>query len=356
MKKILSILLAALLVFAVAGCSTTGDNKDNSAKPTDGNSSKKEFTIGYSFTTVNNEFWAKTLDCMEAASKDLGFKLMANNCNNDQAKQINDVESMISLGIDGLVLAPQDASVCPGIVNSCKKNNIPIVIIDRSPGEDLVAGEDFIAFIGPNDEEAGYNIAKELIDSGAKKIVALGGVQSTSVGENRKKGLEKALKEHPEVKLLQFEWAGDNWDDGDRVFRSILSAHGDMDGVWCFNDSLALASVNVLKEQNKIKDIKVGGMDLIESALESLENKELFYSTGGHYTESGFGAVIIYDALNGIKYAGEPITKLDLLSITQENVSKYKEQYIKSNNSIDWKSYSKVYNPDGDIEFKLSLD
>ncbi|WP_282924189.1 substrate-binding domain-containing protein [Mediterraneibacter massiliensis] len=350
MKKSMAVLLTGAMVCGLAAC---GNQDKKEEKTADG---KEKLTIGYTFPSTNNEFWGiNSLDCAKQAADALGFELLADDCNYDQAEQVSDVESMISSGIDALVLAPQDASVCAGITAACKEADIPVVIIDRWCGDDLKAGEDYICFIGPNDEQAGYDIAMSLIDAGCKQIVGVGGVQGTSVGEDRKKGLDKALEENPDVELLQFEYAGDTWDDGDAAFRNLYQAHPDMDGVWCFNDSLALASVNVLKEEGKLADVKVGGMDLLSPSIESMKGKELWFSTGGHYMQAGFAAVIAYDAANGVKYDGEEKIQLNLLSVDQTKVADFEEQYVNTDETFDWASVSKAKNPDAEYNFELTL-
>lgn len=357
MKKLNSII--ALLLVVCMAISFTGCNQNNhgDVSTTGENSTKdKKITIGYSYPGSDNEFWGKNaLDCAKQSAAALGFELIADDCNYNQAEQVSDVDSMISKGIDALVLAPQDASVCPGITAACKTANIPVVIIDRWPGDNLVAGKDYVCFIGPDDEQAGYDIAKSLIDAGCKKIIGVGGVQGTSVGEGRKAGFDKALKENPDVKLLQFEYAGDTWDDGDKAFRNLYQAHPDADGVWCFNDSMALATVNVLKEENKLGKVKVGGMDLLSNSVESLEKKELWFSTGGHYMQSGFAAVIAYDIAKGVKYTGPEKVKLSLICVDQTSVNTFKEQYINVDEIFDWKSVSKALNPKAEYDFKLTL-
>ncbi len=263
---------------------------------------------------------------------------------------------MIASGIDGLVLAPQDASVCPGIVAKCKAKNIPVMIVDRWPGDDLKAGTDYLGFIGPNDEEAGYQIAMALINAGCKKLVGICGFQGTSVAEGRKAGLDKALAENAgKVELLQFDWAGENMDQGDKSFRNLLQSNPDLDGVWCYNDSLALATVNVLKEKNLISKVKVGGMDLLGPAITSMENKELYFSTGGHYMQSAFATVMVFDALNG-KMPTEKVVKLDLLNVSQDNLAKFKTKYVDNPTPIDFKSISQTFNPSAKTYFELSLD
>jgi simple sugar transport system substrate-binding protein len=312
--------------------------------------------VGFSYPTANNEFWKNALTYVNQAATAIGFKVDAKDCNNDQAQQVTDVDNMISSGINALVLGPQDASVCAGITASCKAKNIPVVIIDRWPGDDLKAGTDYVCFIGPNDQQAGYDMATSLIKGGCKKLVGIGGYQGTSVAEGRKAGLDKALKEHPEVKLLQYMYAGENWDDGDKAFRNLYQAHPDLDGVWCYNDSLALASVNVLKEEKKISSVKVGGMDLLSPAVKSMTSKELWFSTGGHYLQAAFGAVIAYDVASGISYTGQKKIQLDLLCVDQTNVAKFSNKYGDGKQAIDWTNITKTKNPKSTYTFKLSLD
>ena len=218
-KRFLSLLLVVLLVATViAGC---GQNKQPAETPIEQGQETSEkpaekIKIGFSFPTKNNEFWKKSLDFVEFAAKELEVEVIAQDCDNKQEKQINDVDNMISAGISGLVLAPQDASVCPGIVNKCKEKGIPVMIADRWPGDELKAGVDYLGFIGPNDVQAGYDIAMALINGGAKNIVAIGGFAGTSVAEGRKEGLMKAIEENKDkdVKLLQYEAAGENMDQG----------------------------------------------------------------------------------------------------------------------------------------------
>jgi len=371
MKKLLALLLTIAMVGSFTACSST-TTKEGGDQPADApvattapvateptaaaDPVAEVFTIGYSFPTVNNEFWGTALDYAKSASEALGFELVYDDCNNDQAEQLTDVESMISKGIDGLVLGPQDASVVAGILATCKEKDIKVVIIDRWPGDDIIAGVDYTAFIGPNDEEAGYQMAMSLIDAGCKKLIGIGGFQNTSVAEGRKAGLDKALAENPDVELLQYEWAGENFDDGDEAFRNMYQANSDLDGVWCYNDSLALASVNVSKELGIIANVKIGGMDLLSPAVESMQAGELWFSTGGHYMQAAFGAVIVFDELNGIPYTGEPVVKINLLNVSQENMDKFAAKYIDSKEPIVWKDLSKVFNPDAVQTFELSLD
>ena len=352
MKKLLSLLLViVLLTAAIAGCSGQG------TKPAATENAAEKIKIGFSFPTKNNEFWKKSLDFVNYSAKELNVEVVAQDCDNKQEKQINDVDNMIAAGIKGLVLAPQDASVCPGIVKKCSEKGIPVMIADRWPGDDLKAGTDYLGFIGPNDAQAGYDIAMALIKAGAKNLVAIGGFAGTSVAEGRKQGLMKAVDENKGngVTLLQYEAAGENMDQGDKALRNMLQANSNIDGVWCYNDSHALASVNILKEKSLLGKVKVGGMDLLNPAIESIEKGELYFSTGGHYMQTGFALIMVYDAING-KKPTETQVRLDLLNVTKDNLGKFKTKYLDNPSPVDIKNMSQTFNSDAKTYFELSLD
>ena len=365
MKKFLAVLLAVAMVAGLCiGCgkeeapaaddaaATTTDDaaaKDDAAAPA------AEALIGFTFPTSNNEFWQICIGYFEAACSQLGCEYTYDDCNNDTAEQLTDVEAMISKGITGLVLAPQDASVIATVCAECKEAGIDVVIIDRMPDDDVTAGEDYICFIGPDDSTCGYNQTKALIDSGCKKIVALCGFKGTSVAEGRYSGLSKALKENPDIELLGEDWCGENMDDGDKAIRNLLSAYPDLDGVWCYNDSLGLAAVNVMKEQGIIDKVHVGGMDGLSDAAKSIQSKEMFFTAGGHYMMPAMASVVLYDKANGVDYAEDSVTKLTLLGITGEHVDDYIKNYIDSKETIDWAAKAKALNGGEDYAFATML-
>lgn len=359
MKKyrLLSTAAVAALALSLSACGGGASPSAPGSAATDGSApAATDITIGYTYPTKNNEFWSNALSQINTAAEQFGVKLLADDANNKQEEQISDVQNMLASGIQGLILAPQDASVVPGILSAAKAQNVPVVIVDRYPGDDVKAGTDYVGFIGPNDEAAGYSIATSLIEGGAKSIVALGGFDGTSVAEGRKKGLEKAIAENPDVKLLQYLAAGENMDQGTQAMTNLLQAQPSLDGVWCYNDSLALASVDVLKAKGKIPAVKVGGMDLLSPAIKSMQAKELWFSTGGHYMQSAFGLVWVFDAING-KTPSTNMVQIDTLDIDQTTVEQFVKKYVDNPNAVTYTDFSQVKNPSGAKSFtELTLD
>jgi ABC-type sugar transport system substrate-binding protein len=101
--------------------------------------------------------------------------------------------------------------------------------------------------------------------------------------------------------------------------------------------------------------VKVGGMDLLNPAVESIEKGELYFSTGGHWMQTGFALIMVFDAING-KLPTETVVKLDLLAVTKDNMAKFKAKYVDAAKPVDVKAMSQTFTPGAKTFFELSLD
>src|SRR5262245_37892955 len=202
-------------------------------------------SIGVSVPTLDNVFWVRAVNFAKHTADTLGIELVVVGAENKEEKQLNDVQSLISRGVKALVITPQSTASAPGLIRLANRSNIPILIVDRYPG--FPAKNDkapYIAFIGPDDVTAGRDIANALINKGATKIVAIGGLPGSSGAEGRQKGLNDAVAEAAGkgVKLIQYLGVGESEDRGYNAMQNLLAAHpsGTIDGVWCYNDALAV--------------------------------------------------------------------------------------------------------------------
>jgi len=89
-------------------------------------------------------------------------------------------------------------------------------------------------------------------------------------------------------------------------------------------------------------------MDWTFEGIQAVKKGNLHVSLGGHFMEGGWSLILINDYHHGIDFMEELGTtiNLPLMAITQKNASKYLEAFTKDNwKNIDFKSYSKHYNP-----------
>ena len=345
-KRVSLMLIVSLLVIVSLVVPATGAQE-----------AKTGLTVGVEVPTLANPFWVNYIGFMEQVAAELGIELKIVDVQNREDKQISDLESLITSGVDGLVVVPQTAEVGPKLLKMAEDAGIPIVIPDRWPGVEPgdPAYTQYVAFIGPNDVKAGYDICSALVDAGADKLVAVSGFHGASVHEGRSEGMRQCVEEKG-IELLAEEWVGETRDKGMAVTENYLSRFPGpgFNGVWHLNDDTAMGTIQALEEEGVLDKVKVGGMDLNPDAVKALKEGKYAYSTGGHWLQGGFGLLMLYDWINGVEPT-ERVVRLDLMGVTPETVDKFEEMYITNPPQYDIKSMSRFHNPDAKTYFEISL-
>ena len=106
MKRVVSILAAAVLVFGLTGCNaiTIDGETENVSGEMSGNGS-----IGFSVSTLNNPFFVTLSEGAKEKAKAEGEKLIVVDAGDDAAKQTSDIEDLISKNISVLIVNPVEA-------------------------------------------------------------------------------------------------------------------------------------------------------------------------------------------------------------------------------------------------------
>ena len=134
-----STLIAVLLVVATliaAGCTGgSGTAAGPSAPAADPN---RKIKIGFSMATLKEERWQRDHDAFQAHCTKLNIECVITVANGDAARQANDVENLLTRGIDVLVIAPHDATQASSMVDKAKAQNIPVVSYDRLINSDKI--------------------------------------------------------------------------------------------------------------------------------------------------------------------------------------------------------------------------
>lgn len=347
-RRLPALALVALVLTVVAalipGCSST--------KSSDGT-----LKIGVSYPTANSPFWKSYNAFIEDGAKQLGVEVNEVSADENEQKQLSDVQNLISQGVDGLIITPQSTSIAPALLRAAAQAKIPVVVTDRYPGYDpgTNANADYVAFIGPNDEKAGADIANALIAAGGSQFLALGGVPGNSVAEGRKTGLDNAIKESGK-QLVQYQSAGESEEKGLATAENLLQAHpaGTANAMWCYNDNLCMGALKAAQNGGRADQFVFGGMDLTPQAISAIQGGTYTVSFGGHWLQGGFGLALLYDKIKG-KDPLKPIVKLDLIKVDKSNVDEFKKKFIDQPAQYDFKQLTQVNNNGKQPDYQITL-
>ena len=120
MKKT-SILAAALLAAGMASASIS----TQALAASDG------ITVGVSWSNFQEERWKTDEAAIKAALEAAGAKYISADAQSSSAKQLSDIENLISSGADVLIILAQDASAVGPAVDAASDEGIPVVAYDR---------------------------------------------------------------------------------------------------------------------------------------------------------------------------------------------------------------------------------
>src|ERR1700756_4254680 len=320
-------------------------------------------TFGVVVPTLDAQFWSNYISFMKKGASELGINLVVLNADNKPDQMIKSLEDLVAQHVNGIIFTPYWATGARGLTLA-KEANIPGLNPDRLPDFPPQGKRfpDYLAFIGPSDEDAGYQMAKALFAAmkpgpdGKKVIGVVNGTPGTSVAIDRRKGLERALKENPDVRVAGEVQGNFVRDTSQSAFESLYQGHPDITGAWCANGGTATGVLAALKNRGKTpgRDVLVVGMDLNPENVEAVKTDELLFDIGGHWLQGGFALVLLFDDLKGIPVPKDADTvKLKLLPLTQDRVAQFEKDFPGGVTPYDFKAHSRFYNKDSKTIFEI---
>ncbi len=225
--------------------------------PFDKNKSEDKIIIGFSQCTMVDNWRENMVMEMKreiAFHQDHEIKLIIKDANDSNEKQINDIKELIEMGIDILIVSPNEADPLTPVVEYAYDKGIPVIIVDRK-----INSQKYTAFVGADNTivgmEAAY-YADELL-KGSGRILEIIGRQESSPTKERSKGFHTIMDNDPEystVCTINGDWLEDKTQ---RLTDSLFHSFKDFDLIFAHNDFMAKAASISAKKYN-IKPFIIG--------------------------------------------------------------------------------------------------
>lgn len=196
---------------------------------------KKEgpYVIGFSNASISNA-WRVAFQhgVLWAAGehKDQISRFLVTDANDDPAKQISDIQDLISQGVDLLLIAPATEEALDSVVGRAMKEGIPVVMVDRK----VSSPENYITFVTASDTAVGRVEAQWLAEylGGEGDIVMLPGIAGASPAEIRIQTNKEVFAKFPGINVLEMQYTDWNPATGKSVMAALIQKYGDkIDGV-----------------------------------------------------------------------------------------------------------------------------
>ncbi len=200
----------------------------------------RTYLVGLIVPDLLHPFFAEIAASLSETLRKDDYYLVVSSSEEDPNLEEQEISQFLARRFDAMIIASCRSNV--EVFFHIDKQKTPYVLIDRSfPG--------FLAnFVGGDDLAAGLMATQHLVDVGCKRIAHIRGPE-TSPGIQRLEGYKKALGQNGKTVIDEyviFEPKGDvgSIQRGTEAMRQLLSCKRVPDGVFCFNDPMAMGAVN----------------------------------------------------------------------------------------------------------------
>jgi D-xylose transport system substrate-binding protein len=227
--------------------------------------------IGFSMDTLKEERWQKDRDLFVGRAKELGAEVLVQAANGDDALQTAQAENLLTQSVDVLVVAPHNAEVAASIVESAKRQGVPVLSYDR-----LIRNSDVDLYISFDNVKVGEAQAKYLLDRAPRgNYVLIGGSPTDNNARMFRQGQINVLQpaiDRGDVKVVADQWARE-WLASEALKHTenaLTQTNNNIVAVVASNDGVAGGAVQALGEQNLAGKVFVSGQDAELAALQRI--------------------------------------------------------------------------------------
>lgn len=221
-------------------------------------SNQKSNTIGVIVPRLNSYFMSTVLAGIEQVANEVGYNLIISQSLESEEKEIINAKTLLDSGVDALLVSLANDTSNYQHFESYTKRKIPLLFFDR------VIDLPNCPTILIDNQAAGYEATKHLIDQGCSNLLHISGNLKRTLYKDRFKGFKNALLEN------QFEVNKTNILETDLdpkhiqvVIDTIKNSPKKIDGIFVASDNFAANCIKELKKEGfKIpEDIKVVGFN-----------------------------------------------------------------------------------------------
>ncbi len=205
---------------------------------------RKSNMIGLVLPRVEHYFFSTILKGVVSSAQKDNFAVILSESAHIPQKESELIGRLIGMNVSGIILSPCRNEIDISFIKSLEKNNIPMVLIDRTPKN--YQGH----FVKMNDFNGAEIAVKHLIQQGYKKIAHIRGHEYSSVAEDRYQGYCHALKlnnmEYSPALVKTCEFV--NKAEGYYFTKELLLSDDKPDAIFTVTDEVAIGVYKAVKE------------------------------------------------------------------------------------------------------------
>lgn len=201
---------------------------------------RRTFTIGLLLPDFTHPFFAEVAKAVAETVRPHGYHVIISYFEEDPDLEKNEADSLMGRQVDGIIAASAQSS--PDLFEGILARKVPLVLIDRPiPGVPA-------SFVGVDNEAIGKLATAHLIAQGCTRIAHLRGPK-IGIASARMAGYRQTLQKH-DLPMSPRYVVGARYIDstGYSAMRKLLQQPPIPDGVFCYNDPVAIGAMRAITE------------------------------------------------------------------------------------------------------------
>ena len=270
--------------------------------------------IAFYIPGLSFPFFVHMANQVQAEADALGVELIVLDGQDKTEKQAADLESVITQGLDGLIVSPRTTEGLVEVIQAVVDAGIPVVTVDRRA--EGVTG--LLAHVGAENVLGGEAQGQALVGlfpDGAT-IFELQGTPGASPAIDRGQGLHNVIDPAGNFEIPCQQTGNFNRADGLTVTESCLGATPNPAAIVAANDDMALGAVEAAKAAGL--SIPIIGYDALPEALQAIQAGDLYGSVEqfpGEQTKTSLRTIVDF-----IRDGTQP--ESDVIFITPKMITK----------------------------------
>ena len=266
--------------------------------------SRREFKLGAILQSTETPTMQIVRAGVQRAAEELAASgvelIMRENRGLDTEMVLEHIEELVSQGVQGLAIAPNNSPEIRQCIDELYEQGIPVITLNSD-----APGSRRLAFIGMDNYRAGQTAAgllRLMLPEGGK-VLPLAGHLNNTAHNNRLNGFMDTINGETgnEIELLAFQPCFDRDDYAHEITQHALRANPDLTGIYVASNGQAGACAAVEEEGRKGK-VKVVAFDLNPMNMELLQSDSLSFVLDQKAFEQGYRPpFLLFDYLQNKK-------------------------------------------------------
>lgn len=286
-KSISLILFVCSIILLMVACNGSKSNESETDKKDTPVTEKEEtelkhgrepLKVAVSVLDIGNTLYSDIVGGVKSALDESYDTITIVDCQNNPAKQAEQIESLVNAAYDGIIMLPQDAAALSPITKEAMDNGTKIITyVTKLEEQDAHISSNPFTYGYMLGEYAGEWIAEHWPD---EEEVKVGMLTYNSIPEviTRQEGMAQGLKDKAPNAVIVAEKDAAAPEDGMAVAETFLQAHPDMKAIMGINDGGAVGAHQAVVAANLDNPhFFVGGTDGIPQAFELIRDPNSFY-------------------------------------------------------------------------------